>query len=154
MVASWLSLAPPGDMTPMPTELLLLSILALFAASLWIPYIIGATSQPTTEGAPDDFLRPPDLRHAPAWVHRAHRAHLNLIEQFVPFAVLVFLVDRLDGFTALTLWTSVAFLILRIAHAVGMISGRARMPVRPILFTLGWVCCLLMGYAAFVAEWG
>jgi hypothetical protein len=33
-----------------------------------------------------------------------------------------------------------------------MISGIARMPIRPILFTVGWVCCLIMGYAVFAAA--
>ena len=141
-------------MNTIPAELLILVILSLFAASLWIPYIIGSTQEPATEGAPDDFIRPPDLNTRPAWVHRAHRAHLNLLEQFLPFAILVMLVDRLDGFGALTFWTALAFLVLRIAHAIGMISGTARMPVRPLLFTLGWVCCLLMGYAAFAAAFG
>ena len=138
----------------MATELLILGLLALFAASLWIPYIVGVTTAP--EGsipadAPDGFHRPPDPSVQRAWVHRAYRAHLNLLEQSVPFAVLVLLVDRVDGFSALTLWTSIAFLILRVAHAVGYITGAARFPARPLIFTAGWVCCTLMGLALFTA---
>ena len=33
-----------------------------------------------------------------------------------------------------------------------MISGKARMPLRPILFNVGWLCCMLMGYAVFAAR--
>ena len=67
----------------MATELLILGLLALFAASLWIPYIVGVTTAP--EGsipadAPDGFHRPPDPSVQRAWVHRAYRAHLNLLE--------------------------------------------------------------------------
>ena len=138
----------------MATELLILGVLAVFAASLWIPYIVGVNS--AAEGsipaeAPDGFHRPADPGFQRPWVHRAYRAHLNLLEQSVPFALLVLLVDRVDGFTALTLWTSVAFLLLRIVHAVGYITGTAGFPVRPIIFTGGWVCCLLMAWALFAA---
>ena len=85
-------------------------------------------------------------------MHRAHRAHLNLLEQAIPLAVLVLLLDRLDGFTALTYWTAIAFFWLRVIHAAGMITGYARMPLRPIVFTLGWICCLIMAYAVFAAR--
>ena len=139
-------------METFPTELGVLTCLALLAASLWIPFIVGVSKSPAVEGAPDPFERPHDLRTLPAWVHRAHRAHLNLLEQFVPFAVLVLIVDRVDGFTTLTYWTAIAFFWIRVLHAIGMISGKARMPLRPMLFNLGWLCCLLMGYAVFSAR--
>lgn len=131
------------------TELAIVIWLAVFAASLWIPYIVGVNMHPQ-EGV-DDFARPPPLAGFPDWVHRAHRAHLNLLEQLLPFAILVLVVDRLSGYSALTFWTAVTFFGLRIAHALGMITGLARFPVRPILFTGGWICCLLMGYAAYTA---
>lgn len=138
----------------MPTELVVLGILALMAASLWIPYIVGANTAP--EGsipadAPDGFIIPPDPSVHRPWVRRAYRAHLNLLEQSVPFGVLVLLVDRVDGFTALTAWTSVAFLLLRVAHALGYITGTARFPARPLIFTGGWLSCLLMAWAFFAA---
>jgi uncharacterized MAPEG superfamily protein len=135
-------------MTALPTELGIVFCLALMAASLWIPFIVGVTTDPAD---PDNFTRPGDLKQLRPWVHRAHRAHLNLLEQFLPFAVLVFLVDRLDAYSALTYWTAIAFFWLRVAHAVGMITGVAKMPLRPILFSAGWACCLLMGYAVLTA---
>ena len=130
-------------------ELGIVVLLAVFAASLWIPYIVGVNMYPVKGG--DPFSRPAALTDFPEWVHRAHRAHLNLLEQSVPFAVLVLLVDRADGFGALTLWTSVAFVLLRVAHAVGYITGVAGFPARPLIFTAGWVCCLLMAWAFFTA---
>ena len=136
-------------MDTFPTELGILTCLMILAASLWIPYIIGVTSDPAD---PDNFTRPGDLSQLRPWVHRAHRAHLNLLEQAIPFAILVLLVDRLDGFTTLTYWTAIAFFWLRVIHAAGMISGYAKMPIRPIIFTLGWVCCMIMAYAVFAAR--
>ncbi|WP_231575902.1 MAPEG family protein [Pseudorhodobacter ferrugineus] len=61
------------------------------------------------------------------------------------------ILDRVDGFTALTYWTGITCFWLRVAHALGMISGLARMPVRPILFAAGWLCCLIMAYSVFAA---
>ncbi len=99
----------------------------------------------------DGFDRPHDVTKLKPWVHRAHRAHLNLLEQAFPFAVLVLIIDRMDGSTSLTYWTAIAFFWLRVLHAVGIIWGIAKMPLRQILFVLGWVCTLIMAYAAFAA---
>ncbi len=134
----------------LPTELAVLTLLMILAASLWIPYIVGVNKHAIA--GTDPFLRPTPLDQFPAWVHRANRAHLNLLEQGIPFAVLVLILHSIDGFTALTTWTAIVFLGLRVLHAVGMISGVARMPWRPVLFTAGWVCCLLMAYAVFAAQ--
>ncbi|MEY1555780.1 MAPEG family protein [Yoonia sp. R2331] len=135
-----------------PTELGVLTCLTLFAATMWVPYVVGVARLPETTGPADGFSRPADLNQLPAWIHRAHRAHLNLLEQFLPFAVLVLIVDRMDGFTALTYWTAIAFFWIRIIHAVGMVSGVALFPTRSIIFNLGWVCVLIMGYAVFAAA--
>lgn len=141
-------------MDTLPTELGVLACLTLLAASLWIPYIVGVNSAP--EGslpadAPDGFTRISNPALHRPWVQRAYRAHLNLLEQGVPFAILVLLVDRVDGFTALTYWTAIAFFWLRVAHAVGYVTGWTKLPMRPVIFTGGWICCLLMGYAFFAA---
>ncbi|MEL7164115.1 MAG: MAPEG family protein [Pseudomonadota bacterium] len=138
----------------MQTELLILGILALFAASLWIPFIVGVNTAPAGSipaDAPDGFRLPADFRKQRPWVQRAYRAHQNMLEQSAPFAVLVLLINAVDGFNALTLWTSIAFLLIRIAHAVGYITGAAGFPVRPIIFSAGWVCCVLMAVALFTA---
>lgn len=137
------------DASPLPVEITVLICLSALAASLWIPYIVGVNRHP--QPGHDDFARPPDLAGFPAWVHRAHRAHLNLLEQLLPFAVLVLIVDRTSGFTSLTAGTSLVFLVVRVAHAAGMISGVARFPLRPILFSTGWLCCLVMAYAAILS---
>lgn len=136
-------------MTGLPFEMSVIGALAVLAASLWIPYIVGVNTGP--EHQTPDFTRPNDPSKLRPWVHRAHRAHLNLLEQFVPFAILVLLLDRMDGFSGLTSWTALAFLLLRLSHAVGMITGIAGFPARPIIFTAGWVCCLIMGWAVLVA---
>lgn len=142
-------------METFPTELGILTCLCILAASLWIPYIIGVNTAPEgslPDTAPDGFVHVANPRLHRAWVQRANRAHLNLLEQMLPFAILVLILDRVDGFTALTYWTAIAFFWLRVAHAVGYITAWAKFPLRPIIFTLGWVCCLIMAYAVFTAP--
>lgn len=137
-----------------PTELGILTCLAIFAAALWIPYIVGVNTVPEgtlPEDAPDGFVIPVNWRLHRPWVQRAYRAHMNLLEQLVPFAILVLIVDRVDGFTALTYWTAIVFFWLRVAHAVGYITAWSKYPLRSLIFTAGWVCCLIMGYAVFAA---
>jgi uncharacterized MAPEG superfamily protein len=131
-----------------PTELGVLTCLMILTASLWIAFIVGSGSD---AGVVDGFDRPHDVTKLKPRVHRAHRAHLKLLEQAFPFAVLVLIIDRMDGSTSLTYWTAIAFFWLRVLHAVGIIWGIAKMPLRQILFVLGWVCTLIMAYAAFAA---
>ena len=134
-------------MTALPTELGILFCLAVLAATLWMPFIIGVNTAPSgsiPDGAPDGFTLPADFRMQRPWVQRAYRAHLNLLEQFLPFAVVVLLLDRLDAFNALTFWTCIAFFWLRVAHAVGYITGLASFPLRPLIFTAGWLCILIL----------
>jgi len=134
----------------LPIELVVLTCLALFAASLWIPYIVGVNMHMPKGINP--FQRPHGGEGLPDWVLRSNRAHLNLLEQGMPFAILVLILHQIDGFTALTAWTTVVFFGLRVAHAAGMITGVAQMPLRPLIFTWGWVCILILGYAVFAAR--
>ena len=128
----------------MSTELIALLLVGLLGATLWIPFVVGIN---TTEfaGKATSFVRPPSPADMRPWVHRAHRAHLNLLEQLLPFAVVVLVAAHLDVSTGATRIAAVVFVALRVIHAVGMISGLARMPVRPLVFTAGWLCILLIG---------
>lgn len=132
-------------MTP---ELTALSLIAMLAASLWIPYVVGVNTVPAGSLGnhdPTDFTRPPDPSLQRPWVHRAWRAHLNLLEQAMPFAVLVLVAHLAGVSTPVTVWASVLFVVLRVAHAAGMITGVARFPARPIIFTAGWLCVMAIG---------
>jgi uncharacterized MAPEG superfamily protein len=129
----------------MTTELFWLMLTAILAASLWIPYVVGINSTPYArpEGDPDTFVRPPDHRLNVPWVHRAFRAHQNLLEQFTPFAVIVIVGHLLSVSTPVTAWCAILFFWLRVAHAVGMITAWARMPWRPLIFTAGWLVTMV-----------
>ncbi|MFQ6550425.1 MAPEG family protein [Aestuariibius sp. 2305UL40-4] len=132
----------------MSVELYALTAVALLAASLWIPYIAGVnTSEPGSPADADskDFSRPANPALQRPWVRRAYRAHLNLLEQGMPFAILVLIAFQLGISSGVTVWASVLFVALRLAHAIGMITGMARFPARPIIFTAAWACCIAIG---------
>src|SRR5262249_55198340 len=71
------------------------------------------------------------------WAARAHRAHLNLIENLAPFAILV-LVAQLGGkANATTALGATIFFWSRVAHAAVYIAGIT--VVRTIVFFAGTV---------------
>jgi len=78
---------PTGEMA-MTQELRWLCYTAMLAASLWIPYIVGINVA-DFEGKKELFVRPPDPSQMKPWVHRSLRAHQNLLEQLLPFSVVV-----------------------------------------------------------------
>jgi uncharacterized MAPEG superfamily protein len=126
----------------MTTELIILLSVMTLAASLWLPYIIGVNMYLPAEI--DAFQRPYDQSVLPDWVQRADRAHMNLLEQSMPFAVIILIAHLLTISSTATVWASWAFLALRLIHAVGMTTGTLRLPGRPIVFTLAWVCILVI----------
>ena len=131
----------------MSAELAFTLATAMLAASMWLPYIVGVNST-QFEGQAESFVRPPDQRAMAPWIHRAHRAHLNLIEQFVPFAAVVLIGVAAGASSPWLGWLAGAFFVLRCAHAVGMVSGWTRFPLRPIIFTACYV--IVLAYAAIV----
>jgi uncharacterized MAPEG superfamily protein len=132
----------------MTTELFWLMLTAILASSLWIPFVVGVNSTPYAgeTDADDFFVRPPDHARMMPWVHRAFRAHQNMIEQFVPFAAIVIVGHLLDVSTPITTWCAIIFFWLRAAHAIGMITAWARMPVRPTIFTAGWIVTMVYAW--------
>jgi uncharacterized MAPEG superfamily protein len=137
----------------MTTELFWLTLTALFSSSLWIPYIIGVNIT-DYDGKTEYFSRPPEQSKMVPWVHRSHRAQLNLLEQFAPLAATVLIAHIVQVSTLITQWGVIVFFWLRVFHAIGMITGLARSPVRQIIFTASWLCTVAITWQVFAeAIW-
>lgn len=137
----------------MTTEFFWLILTAILASSLWIPFVIGLNTTPYSGEADEDdfFVRPPDHARMVPWVHRAFRAHQNLLEQFIPFAVIVLIAHLLQISNSITIWCAIVFFWLRVAHAIGMITAWARLPWRPLIFTSGWVVTMVYAWQVLAA---
>jgi uncharacterized membrane protein YecN with MAPEG domain len=48
--------------------------------------------------------------------------------------------------TSVTVACSIIFFWLRVVHAIGMISGWARLPMRPMIYFAGWITMLVFAW--------
>jgi len=119
----------------MTMELFYLFLTAILLSLLWLPYIAG---QIAYRGLPDrEYYRTePSTEGLPDWVRRANRAHLNLVEQFGPFAALVLIGAVLDISTEATALWSAVFFWARVAHAVVYIGGITVLWARTVAFAV------------------
>jgi len=123
----------------MTTDLMMLTWSAALCALLWIPYVlarIGAWGLVNTVGYPD---APPEV---PTWSARTQKAHSNLVENLVPFAVLV-LVAHVGGMAnETTALAATVFFWARVAHAVTYTFG---IPwVRTLTFVAGFAAQVMI----------
>ena len=122
----------------MSTELKYLALTSLLTASLWIPYVVA---QVITNGplSGQNYVDPTP-RPVPLWGQRAHRAYLNAVETFAPFAALVIAVQLAGKNDGMTVFWATSFFWIRVAHAVVFLAA---IPfIRTILFVLGWICVI------------
>lgn len=124
----------------MTTELFWLTLTMGLAASLWIPFIVLVNTTSAGQAVDNGLPRYSDMTRA---AQLANRAHINLIEQGMPFAALVILAHALGVSSAATVAAAIAFFWLRLAHAGVMLWVNRQIPIRPIIFTAGWVCCVV-----------
>ena len=128
----------------MSGEMLWLGLSVLLALLIWIPYTAlygGITGFP---GA--TFKRPP-TDELPEWAKCLHRAHMNLLEVLLPFAVLVLMLQTLGISDAGTKNATMVFFFARIVHAAVYPMG---IPfARTLAFAVSWLCCLYLLWRAF-----
>lgn len=99
----------------MSIDLQMLIASAVLTVLLALPYTIGflfTRGLFVMAGNREDF--PPGT----GWIGRAHRAHINMVENMVPFAALVLAAavsGRMDAWTALG---AQVFFYSRVAHAI------------------------------------
>ncbi len=132
----------------MTIELWYLFLTSILLTVLWIPHIYG---QATTQGplTPEDYVNLRDYSKFPAWVRRADRAHINLVEQFGAFAGLVLIAHVLGISTTLTVWAAATFFFARLLHTVVMISGFKHFMFRTVVFTVAFLALLVFAWEIF-----
>ena len=121
-------------------ELRMLAYSAFLCLVLWIPYIL-ATIQ--TRGLARAVGYPTgDYSDLPDWAQRTQRAHMNLVENLVPFAALVLLAQISGQASAATAFGAALFYWARLGHAIVHIAG---VPwARTLAFAVAWIGNLII----------
>ncbi len=129
----------------MTTELTYLFLTTLLLAVAWIPHIVG---QIVTQGllTPDDYTNLREQKDFPAWVRRANRAHINLVEQFGAFATLVLIAHVLDVSSTTTAMAAAVFFWARLVHMVVFIAGFGMLMARTLIFTVAWLAIMVFAW--------
>lgn len=130
-------------MTP---ELTYLFLTALLLAVAWIPHIVG---QVLSKGllTPDDYTNLREQSEFPAWVRRANRAHINLVEQFGAFAAFVLIAHALGVSSSTTVAAAAVFFWARVAHFVVFLAGVKVLMARTLIFTVAWLALIVFAIA-------
>ena len=126
----------------MTTQLTYLFLSALLLSVAWIPHIIG---QVMTTGllTPDDYSNLREQSDFPAWVRRANRAHINLVEQFAAFAALVLIAHVLGISTSTMALAAAVFFWARVVHFVVFLVGVRILMARTLIFTVAWLAIVV-----------
>ncbi len=133
----------PSDLLLLTVELRYLAYTALLSLLLWVPYIV---SEITTRGLSRAVGYPTGFYDdLPAWAQRCHRAHMNLVENLVPFAALVLIAHVAGVASDLTALGARLFFWARIAQTVVHVAG---IPwLRTLAFAAGWIGNLMIFWA-------
>ncbi len=101
-------------------ELGILAWSALLCLVLALPYATGLTltrGLPTMAGNRENFAEPT------GWMGRAKRAHMNLVENLVPFTALVLIAVIAQKLGPMTALGAQLFFWARLIHAISYIAG-------------------------------
>ena len=120
----------------MTTDLTMLVWTALLCLSIPMIYGVGRAQ---VAGGMEWGLgnREVPLAGVPEWAARAHRAHLNLVENLVPFAILVLVAQASGKANAMTALGAEIFFWARVAHVAVYTAGITRL--RTAVFLLGTI---------------
>jgi uncharacterized MAPEG superfamily protein len=107
----------------MTTDLWMLVWTAILALVLPFTYLAGLMVQAPGGAAWSLGNRSEPLAGTPEWAARAQRAHLNLLQNLAPFAILVLVAQVSGKANATTALGAVIFFWARVAHAAVYIAG-------------------------------
>lgn len=126
-------------------ELFWLAATVALTAFLWLPYIIQFIAETGLIPAVWDPHGVHTLKAT--WAQRAHRAHLNAVENLVVFAPLAVLVHILGLSSDTTATAVMTYFWARVAHYFIYLFG---IPVaRTLVFFVSWGCLVVLVLALF-----
>ena len=125
----------------MNTDMRLLVYTALVSIVMWVPYILAAIRTFGLKRMVGAYPTPA-YNALPQWAQRLSRAHMNLVENIGPFAVLV-IVAQMTG--AANEMTALGARLFFWARLVQIIVHTAGIPwTRTPAFAIGWIGNLII----------
>jgi len=130
----------------MTTELISLTLVVLFTALMWLPYMANLVS---VRGVSDALGYPTNPTAVAQWANRVHRAHRNAVENLVIFAPLV-LVAHVTGISNDT--TVLVCVVYGISRAVHFFTFVLAVPViKSLSFIIGSACQVVLALFILLA---
>ena len=118
-------------------ELHYLAASAALAAVMWIPYVLNRIA---VGGISDAVGYPANPKPLAPWADRLKKAHLNHIENLVPFAALVLVANATGLANEQTAMAGALFFYSRVVYALAYTFA---VPwVRTLAFAGGWVAMM------------
>jgi len=119
----------------MTTELICLTLITLFTALMWLPYMLNIVG---VRGVSDALGYPSNPVAVSHWASRVDRAHRNAVENLVIFAPLV-LVAHVAGISSETIvMACIVYCIARVVHFFTLVLA---VPIiKSLSFMIGCAC--------------
>ncbi|NND50421.1 MAG: MAPEG family protein [Rhizobiales bacterium] len=133
---------PAGEAVSLSIELRYLIYVSLWLVILWVPYVLAHI---VTVGPVKAFGYSDEPMAMPLWAQRLKRAHYNLVENIVPFAVAVGAGEILNVHTQTTATCALVFVIARVAHPFTQVL--AIWGTRTLAFAAGWLALVIYLFA-------
>lgn len=121
----------------MTHELVYLTLVTVFTALMWVPYVLNAVM---VRGLVEAVGYPECPKPLAPWAVRLKAAHYNAVENLVVFAALVLAAHSAGRLNDITLLATTGYFWSRVAHAV--VYAMAVPWLRTLTFTAGWLCCM------------
>lgn len=132
-------------MTPELTSLL------WSTALLFVQIIVSAAGNVRVMGNPWAFSNRDQLAKQDGFPGRAKRAYMNMLENFVVFAALVFVAQLAGVHSGTTVLGAEIFLVARIVYAIVYLAGFTALPIRTLAWLAGVAGSVMIFWALVTA---
>ena len=130
----------------MTTELICLTLITLFTALMWLPYMVNIVN---VRGVSEALGYPSNPAAVSQWASRVDRAHRNAVDNLTIFAPLV-LIAQVSGISSDT--TAMACIIYATARVVHFFTLVFAVPViKSLSFMLGSTCQVVLALSILLA---
>ena len=125
----------------MKTDLLYLTLVTVFTALLWVPYILDRIA---VRGILDAVGYPDNPRPQSPWAQRLIKAHANAVENLVIFATLVLCAAALGISGSMIAMAATVYFWARVVHALAYTLA---VPwVRTLAFAVGFFAQMTVAF--------